>query len=241
MSLFRARTKSAFSSVAPRDIERDGVAIRRADFFLARARGRALQKTIARTFECPSFPRAFSPILDSKCRSKSTGAPLSLNREVSRSSRFRVHATSRAISRARAPTQKCGFLSKRFALFRVLLLCLSRRSSRFSFTSRAPNYNEMQNTKVTRREKKRDDQRHRHGSNELLFFLSFLLGPRASLAHSRSFFHISILGFQRISFFFIFITIFFHVFPFFVFTLTSSSTKKKQERRTREGGRALAI
>ena len=201
MSLFRARTKSAFSSVAPRDIERDGVAIRRADFFLARARGRALQKTIARTFECPSFPRAFSPILDSKCRSKSTGVPLSLNREVSRSSRFRVHATSRAISRARAPTQKCGFLSKRFALFRVLLLCASRRSSRFSFTSRAPNCNEMQNTKVTRREKKRDDQRHRHGSNELLFFLSFLLGPRASLAHSRSFFHISILGFQRISFF----------------------------------------
>ena len=202
MSLFRARTKSAFSSVAPRDIERDDVAIRRADFFLARARGRALQKTIARTFECPSFPRAFSPILDSKCRSKSTGVPLSLNREVSRSSRFRVHATSRAISRSRAPTQKCGFLSKRFALFRVLLLCASRRSSRFSFTSRAPNCNEMQNTKVTRREKKRDDQRHRrHGSNELLFFLSFLLGPRASLAHSRSFFHISILGFQRISFF----------------------------------------
>lgn len=201
MSLFRARTKSAFSSVAPRDIERDDVAIRRADFFLARARGRALQKTIARTFECPSFPRAFSPILDSKCRSKSTGVPLSLNREVSRSSRFRVHATSRAISRARAPTQKCGFLSKRFALFRVLLLCASRRSSCFSFTSRAPNCNEMQNTKVTRREKKRDDQRHRHhGSNELLFFLSFLLGPRASLAHSRSFFQ-SILGFQRISFF----------------------------------------
>lgn len=190
MSLFRARTKSAFSSVAPRDIERDGVAIRRADFFLARARGRALQKTIARTFECPSFPRAFSPILDSKCRSKSTGVPLSLNREVSRSSRFRVHATSRAISRARAPTQKCGFLSKRFALFGVLLLCASRRSSRFSFTSRAPNCNEMQNTKVTRREKKRDDQRHRrHGSNELLFFLSFLLGPRASLAHSLHFFN----------------------------------------------------
>ena len=169
--------------------------------FSSRARGRALQKTIARTFECPSFPRAFSPILDSKCRSKSTGVPLSLNREVFlRSSRFRVHATSRATSRARAPTQKCGFLSKRFALFRVLLLCASRRSSRFSFTSRAPNCNEMQNTKVTRREKKRDDQRHRHGSNELLFFLSFLLGPRASLAHSRSFFQ-SILGFQRISFF----------------------------------------
>ena len=147
MSLFRARTKSAFSSVAPRDIERDDVAIRRADFFLARARGRALQKTIARTFECPSFPRAFSPILDSKCRSKSTGVPLSLNREVSRSSRFRVHATSRAISRARAPTQKCGFLSKRFALFGVLLLCASRRSSRFSFTSRAPNCNEMHRPK----------------------------------------------------------------------------------------------
>ena len=202
MSLFRARTKSAFSSVAPRDIERDDVAIRRADFFLARARGRALQKTIARTFECPSFPRAFSPILDSKCRSKSTGVPLSLNREVSRSSRFRVHATSRAISRARAPTQKCGFLSKRFALFRVLLLCASRRSSRFSFTSRAPNCNEMQNTKVTRREKKRDDQCHRRvGLTNPSFFLSFLLGPRASLAHSRSFFHISILGFQRISFF----------------------------------------
>ena len=224
MSLFRARTKSAFSSVAPRDIERDDVAIRRADFFLARARGRALQKTIARTFECPSFPRAFSPILDSKCRSKSTGVPLSLNREVSRSSRFRVHATSRAISRARAPTQKCGFLSKRFALFRVLLLCASRRSSRFSFTSRAPNCNEMQNTKVTRREKKRDDQRHRHGSNELLFFFVFfawsscVLGPQSFIF---SYIHSWI---PTDLFFFIFITtclfitlIFFHVFPFFVF------------------------
>ena len=175
MSLFRARTKSAFSSVAPRDIERDDVAIRRADFFLARARGRALQKTIARTFECPSFPRAFSPILDSKCRSKSTGVPLSLNREVSRSSRFRVHATSRAISRARAPTQKCGFLSKRFALFRVLLLCASRRSSRFSFTSRAPNCNEMQNTKVTRREKKGTTNVIVMGLTNCSFFCLFCL------------------------------------------------------------------
>ena len=175
MSLFRARTKSAFSSVAPRDIERDDVAIRRADFFLARARGRALQKTIARTFECPSFPRAFSPILDSKCRSKSTGVPLSLNREVSRSSRFRVHATSRAISRARAPTQKCGFLSKRFALFGVLLLCASRRSSRFSFTSRAPNCNEMQNTKVTRREKKGTTNVIVMGLTNCSFFCLFCL------------------------------------------------------------------
>ena len=175
MSLFRARTKSAFSSVAPRDIERDDVAIRRADFFLARARGRALQKMIARTFECPSFPRAFSPILDSKCRSKSTGVPLSLNREVSRSSRFRVHATSRAISRARAPTQKCGFLSKRFALFRVLLLCASRRSSRFSFTSRAPNCNEMQNTKVTRREKKGTTNVIVMGLTNCSFFCLFCL------------------------------------------------------------------
>ena len=171
----------------------------------ARAR-RALQKTIARTFECPSFPRAFSPISIQNVVPSQRVCLSLFNREVSRSSRFRVHATSRAIS-ARARRRRNAGFSRNGSRFFVCFFFVGVASFvLFSFTSRAPFVTDAKH-QSDEAGKKRDDQRHRrHGSNELLFFLSFLLGPRASLAHSRSFFHISILGFQRISFFFIFIT-----------------------------------
>lgn len=190
MSLFRARTKSAFSPVAPRDIERDDVAIRRADFFLARARGRALQKTIARTFERPSFPRAFSPILDSKCRSKSTGVPLSLSqsRGVFALEPFpRPRDLPRDLPRARADAEMWVSLETIRAFSCASSLCVAFVVAFFFHLERAPNCNEMR--KVTRREKKRDDQRHHHhGSNEqlLFFFCLFclvLVRPRPTVVH----------------------------------------------------------
>ncbi len=95
-------------------------------FPLARARSRRAKNDRAYP-RLSIFPARVFRRFDSKCRffssllpSQPTGVPLPFDevnfaKTTSRSSRFRVHATSRAISRARAPTQKCGFLSKRCA------------------------------------------------------------------------------------------------------------------------------